>query len=77
MMGSDLVEPFVGPVVFALVAIFGAWQYYSSRSMWPQKPVAEGRIYRCAQCGHVYVEARDVPMSRCPRCDRLNEAVRR
>ena len=77
MMSSDLLEPFVMPVVLALVALFAAWIYYGARRLWPQKPLAEGRIYRCAACGHVYVEGRDVPMSRCPRCDRINEAVRR
>jgi hypothetical protein len=77
MSGLDLIAPFLVPVAFALVAIFGAWIYYAARVPWPEQPLAEGRIYRCPGCGHVYVEGRDVPMSRCPRCDRLNEAIRR
>ncbi len=68
---------FWAPVVFALVAIFSAWVYYASRKGWPEKPAPAGRLYRCAGCGRVYVEPRRVPMSRCPVCDRLNEAPAR
>ena len=38
---------------------------------------APGKIYRCGRCNHVYVDTRDVPMSRCPQCDHFNEAIRR
>jgi rubrerythrin len=41
----------------------------------PRPPRAH--IYRCDQCGHVYVDARAVPISRCPSCRTLNEAIRR
>ena len=34
-------------------------------------------IYRCESCGHVYDDARNVPLSACRRCGALNEAVRR
>ena len=44
---------------------------------WPRATLTQGRLYRCAACGHVYAEERDVPMARCPSCDRFNEAVRR
>lgn len=76
-MISDYEAVFVVPVVFALVGIFGAWIYYASRRSWHGSALGEGRLYRCSACGHVYEEARDVPTSRCPRCDRLNDAVRR
>lgn len=76
-MNGDPLDALLWPPVFALVAIFAAWIYYEARARWPEKPLAEGRLYRCAACGHVYVESRDVPVSRCPRCDRLNDAVRR
>ena len=74
-------EPFqyalLAPVVLTLVVLFIAWVYYSNRKSWPGQPIEQGRIYRCSACGHVYVEGRDVPMSRCPRCDTFNEAIRR
>jgi hypothetical protein len=67
----------LAPVIFNLVALFGAWLYYSQRSSWPGQPIEQGKIYRCSSCGHVYVGARDVPMSRCPKCGTFNEAVKR
>ncbi len=65
------------PPVFALVMIFGAWIYYATRKGLPDNPWSAGRLYRCASCGRIYVEPRQVPMSRCPDCDRLNEAPAR
>ena len=75
-MSSDLSLPFIVPV-FSLVGFFAAWLYYQTRVSWPKKSMAEDRLYRCTTCQHVYVESRDVPMARCPKCDRFNEAVRR
>ena len=75
-MKDALILPFVVPL-FTLVGLFGAWIYYALRSPWPRATLTQGRLYRCAACGHVYAEARDVPMARCPSCDRFNEAVRR
>ena len=72
----NLALTFLVPV-FTLVGLIGAWIYYGQRVQWPEKPLAEGRLYRCSACGHVYVESRDVPMARCPKCDRFNESVRR
>lgn len=64
---------FWAPAVFALVTLFIAWIYYASRNRWTDKPLHDGRLYRCATCGRVYVEPRQVPMARCPHCARLNE----
>ena len=65
------------PFLFTLVAIFLASVYYSARRETPKVKGARARIYRCAVCYHVYVDSRDVPLARCPRCGCLNEAVRR
>lgn len=75
-MSVELVLSFLTPVL-TLVILFGAWLYYANQTAWPQQPLAEGRLYRCAACQHVYVDSRNVPMARCPKCDRFNEAVRR
>jgi hypothetical protein len=75
-MNERLIGPFLFPV-FTLVGILAAWLYYASRVLWPLKPLAESRVYRCQSCGHVYVDARDIPMARCPQCDQFNEAVKR
>ncbi|HMP77713.1 MAG TPA: hypothetical protein PKE12_15565 [Kiritimatiellia bacterium] len=74
MSGGTSIVILWGPPVFALVAVFGAWIYYATRKAPPEKPLHDGRLYRCAACGRVYVEPRQVPMARCPACDRLNDA---
>ncbi len=73
-MSAGLLLPFLAPAVFGLVAIIAGWLYYSVRSAASDSP--PGRLYRCGGCGEVYAGQGDRPMSRCPRCGRLNEAVR-
>lgn len=68
---------FLVPLVFNLVALLGGWLYYTHRTSWPGRPAAQGKIYRCSSCSHVYVGDRDVPMSRCPACGTFNEAIKR
>ena len=75
-MSLDLCLPFLAPA-FTLIGLLVAWMYYANRTTWPIKPLTEGRLYRCTACQHVYVDGRDVPMARCPKCDCFNEAVRR
>jgi len=65
------------PFVFALVVLFVAGLYYAARFHAPRIKTSRARIYRCSVCRHVYVDARDVPLARCPRCGCLNEAVKR
>ncbi|WP_372806889.1 hypothetical protein [Pontiella sp.] len=68
-LGAIMVLFVGGPLLLiALLAMF-----YNFRSM--HRP-ARDRIYKCAECGHVYAFARSRPMDRCPRCGHLNEAVR-
>ena len=65
------------PLVFNLAIILACWMYYTF--MHPSSRVARSRsrLYRCRVCEHVYAEARDVPMARCPRCGHNNDAIRR
>ena len=65
------------PFLFTLVLLFAAALYYAARRTAPVVRAARTRIYRCTVCGHVYVDARDVPLARCPKCSCLNEAVKR
>lgn len=65
------------PLFFALVLLLAASLYYSARQGWHRTRTSRSTIYKCSACAHVYVDARDVPVSRCPRCGRMNEAVRR
>ena len=64
------------PLFFALAGIFFCWLYYVMRRP-ARHRVGTANIYRCQICYHVYLDQRDVPLSRCPRCGCLNEAVKR
>ncbi len=74
MTGASSALVFWVPPVFALVAILAAWLYYAAREEKTRKSYDPGRLYRCVNCGRLYVEPRQVPMARCPHCDHLNEA---
>jgi hypothetical protein len=51
--------------------------YYNHRRYaWKPRRRKE-KIYRCANCGRIYTDRRNVPLSTCPGCRQLNEAVRR
>lgn len=67
---------FVLQALLPLIFILGLWFYYRLRESSRLGAPRDERIYRCQICSHVYVDSRDVPLSRCPRCDTLNEPVR-
>ena len=63
----------LGAILLALcVNLFYAWHDARTRST-----KRRFRLYRCTQCRHVYEDTRNVPLSACPLCGTLNEAVRR
>ena len=64
------------PLTLNLSALLLWWVFYTIKDVARHRPEAPARIYRCAVCRHVYVDARDVPLSRCRRCGCLNEAIR-
>lgn len=76
-MNPEISRTFVSLLAFNLLALLLCWLYYAGRLLWPKPMAAPGKIYRCTRCNHVYVDTRDVPMSRCPQCDHFNEAIRR
>lgn len=76
MMVVSLEELIAIPVLAHLAAVFVCWLYYSIKEGTPRLASARNRIYRCRVCEHVYLDARDVPLARCPRCGCLNEAVK-
>ncbi|MBN1267981.1 MAG: hypothetical protein JXB04_00185 [Kiritimatiellae bacterium] len=65
------------PMVASLGAVMACWLYYGLRRGTARRDASGERIYRCTVCRHVYVDDRDVPLARCPRCGCLNEAVKR
>ena len=68
---------FLLPVMAALLCILACGAYYAWRSAPAPRRKRASQIYRCAVCRHVYVDSRDLPLARCPRCSCLNEAVKR
>jgi hypothetical protein len=65
------------PLFFNLIILFICYLYYTAVRLARRAQERRTRIYRCAVCTHVYVDDRDVPLARCPRCGCLNEAIRR
>ncbi len=68
-------------LIFSYVAILlgglAALTIYSERRRRRFEPTpSEDRIFRCSQCGYVYTDDPDVDLSRCPNCERMNEAVK-
>jgi rubrerythrin len=65
------------PLVFNLAIIFACWMYYTFAHHASRAVRRSARIYRCSVCDNVYLEVRDIPLARCPRCGHNNEAIRR
>lgn len=64
------------PLLFNILVIAVCWIYYLFRDGTHRSSPVRNRIYRCQVCAHVYLDARDVPLARCPRCGCLNEAIK-
>ena len=64
------------PLAIQLAVLSGLAVYYSVIHP-PRYRRKKAHIYRCAVCNYVYLDERNVPLSRCTRCSCLNEAIRR
>ena len=64
------------PVVFTLSGLFVLWLFYAFRRRRSEGIFQGPRVFHCANCRHVYVGKKDLPMWACPRCNTFNEAVR-
>ncbi len=66
------------PLLMNLAVIALCELYYGWRCRGVHREIrAAGRIYRCARCGRVYIDTRDVPLARCARCGCLNDPIKR
>ena len=71
-------EAVMRAVLASLAGVLAIGGAYALRDLrWRQRHRRHPLIYSCGECGHVYEDDRHVPLSACPRCGRLNEAVRR
>jgi len=62
------------PLGMQLGIVAAYWAYY--RLLKSNKHTrSETILFRCEQCRHVYVDDRDVPTARCPRCRRINDPI--
>ena len=65
------------PMTVALGLLLGCGAYYAQAGQSAPRRKRTPNIYRCAVCRRVYVEARDLPLARCPHCSCMNEVVKR
>ncbi|MCX7818126.1 MAG: hypothetical protein N2652_02800 [Kiritimatiellae bacterium] len=63
-------------VIGMLVAVGALWLHSAvTDALRRRRRVAS--LYRCERCGRVYEDERNVPLSACPGCGALNEAIQR
>ena len=77
MMPLALPDWILAFLVANLSVVFAATLYYSVRGYrrMPRRR-ASPFIFRCAACGHVYMDRRNVPMAECEKCGAMNENVK-
>lgn len=72
-----LPQVLAGALWAGIATLFALSVFYSVRR---RVRVRRGRsapfIFRCAVCGHVYFDRRNVPMAECPKCGNMNETVK-
>ncbi|MFP6905231.1 MAG: hypothetical protein VCG02_08435 [Verrucomicrobiota bacterium] len=64
------------PMVLYILGILCCGVYYGMERL-PRRSTKKANIYRCSECKAVYVDLRKVPLTRCPHCRCLNEAIKR
>lgn len=71
-------EAVIGTLTVSLAGVLALGGAFAWRDLrWRRPHRRHPLIYGCIECGHVYEDDRRVPLSACPRCGRLNEAVRK
>ncbi len=65
------------PLAAGLAIVFAIGLYYAVARRAPSFSLQRTRVFRCVSCGHVYVDYKRRPLVSCPRCRRMNEAVKR
>ncbi|MDF3128901.1 hypothetical protein P0Y35_06815 [Kiritimatiellaeota bacterium B1221] len=57
------------------VLVYLGWRYRKRGYHDLRSPKAH--IFRCTNCHHIYIDNRRVPLSKCTKCNTLNEMIRR
>jgi len=73
MIPVSISAAFLVPFLITILFLMIIWLYYALRDAQRMDLQPKERIYRCNVCQHVYVDGRDLPLVRCPRCGCLND----
>lgn len=65
---------FLAPLVASLGFVCAVWMWNMARTG-RREARRRSLLYRCEVCGRVYEDHRRVPLSACPGCRMLNQAV--
>lgn len=64
-------------LIVHLSLVLAVTVYYAVRRYrWTPRSRAAPTVFRCAVCGHVYLDRRNVPMSECEKCGNMNESIK-
>lgn len=75
-MTFSIEELFLIPLGIQLLGLMLlGWRYRNRGYHDLRQPKAH--IFRCTACRHIYIDNRRVPLSKCARCNTLNEMIRR
>ena len=59
-------------VIFSLVVLAGLWAFHAWNSGSRQVVISEEKLCRCKECSLTYIAGRAEHVSRCPRCNEVN-----
>jgi len=75
-MISSFQSLFLIPLAIQFTLLAGIGVLYRKRG-YHNLSAPKARIFRCSQCRHIYIDNRRVPLSKCTKCNTLNEMIRR
>jgi len=60
---------------FTVIGVFILWVWLDRRPGLSAFNVERKDIWQCSICSYVYIDMKDVDLSRCPRCRSINKKV--
>ncbi|MGA0333942.1 MAG: hypothetical protein ACO3NW_08300 [Kiritimatiellia bacterium] len=75
-MRTGISDVFLIPLLIQFLGLlYLGWRYRKRGYHDLRTPKAH--IFRCSNCRHIYIDNRRVPLSKCTKCNTLNEMIRR
>ena len=59
-------------VIFSMIAVAGLWAYQVWHTSYHHWSISEEKLCRCKECSLTYIVERSESVSRCPRCNQVN-----